>query len=56
MLSGIFAAQCIIFWTAGIKLWLVLRKDDRTTTAGANAIVLVVSIVAVAVFSESTLR
>lgn len=46
-----FAAQCMVFWTAGIKLWLVLDAKG-ISTAGANAVVLVVCFAAIAVFSE----
>ena len=48
---GIFAAQCIVFWTGGIKLWLVLN-DKGMSTAAANAVVLLICLLATVLFSE----
>lgn len=50
-ISGIFFAQCVFFWTGGIKLWLVMYDKDYSN-AGANAAVFVVGLLAVMVFSE----
>ncbi|KAK4494960.1 hypothetical protein PRZ48_014316 [Zasmidium cellare] len=48
---SIFVSECIIFWTSGIKLWLVLSGNGMST-AGANAIVFIVGLLAVATFAE----
>lgn len=49
---SIFVAQCIFFWTGGIKLWLALHNDKGLSTAGANGVVFLVGLLAIAVFSE----
>ena len=50
--SGIFTAQCILFWTGGIKLWLVLYDQQGLSKASANGVVFIVCLIGVAVFSE----
>ena len=51
-LLGIFIAQSIVFWTAGIKLWLVLSNKTDLGTASANVIVLTTCLLTTAIFSE----
>lgn len=52
ILVGFFVAQCIIFWVAGIKLWLTLRRRGNITVAGANALVLATCIPAILISAE----
>jgi hypothetical protein len=51
-IPGIFVGQCIVFWTGGIKLWLVLHDEQGLDAASANAVVLLVGFLAVALFAE----
>ncbi|KAI5363345.1 hypothetical protein Slin15195_G107310 [Septoria linicola] len=53
---SIFVAQCIFFWTGGIKLWLVLHDERNLSTASANGVVFLVGLLAVAAFSELYFR
>ncbi|GIZ41253.1 hypothetical protein CKM354_000456500 [Cercospora kikuchii] len=53
---GIFVAQCIFFWTGGIKLWLVLRDERGLSTASANGVIFLVGFLAVFVFAELFFR
>lgn len=50
--AGIFVAQGIIFWSAGIKLWLALFTKGDIGVAGANAVVFFTCTLAVVLFSE----
>lgn len=49
-------AQCIFFWTGGIKLWLVLHDERNLSTASANGVVFLVGLLAVTAFSELYFR
>lgn len=50
--AGIFTAQSLLTWTAGIKLWLLLQERATMSNAAANAIVLLVILPAVIVSAE----
>ncbi|PPJ50464.1 hypothetical protein CBER1_06749 [Cercospora berteroae] len=53
---SIFVAQCIFFWTGGIKLWLLLHDERGFSTASANGVVFLVGFLAVSVFAELFFR
>ncbi|KAF2766098.1 hypothetical protein EJ03DRAFT_354231 [Teratosphaeria nubilosa] len=49
---ALFFAQSIIFWSAGIKLWLYIHNKADFSTAAANVVVLAACVPAVLVLAE----
>lgn len=54
--TGIFVAQSIILWSAGIKLFLHLHVELGTSPAVANLAVFVTGVIATAMFGEAYYR
>lgn len=53
LLTGIFVAQTVIFWTVGIQVFLHVHVDQGLSTATTNVVVLVVCLLTVFLSAEA---